>query len=91
MVYASSRGDPAFVARLEIPSKGVEWLQNQIEARPNESFSPIGAMSERTSWWKVSSQSIMVERSYAIESSCVKVVLCKESNRFILYVESISF
>ncbi len=91
MVYEGSRGDPAFVAKIEIPADAVDTVKRQIEKRANEDYNPIGALSEKVPWWNPAQLKVVVERKYTVNSSYVHVMLCNESQQVVLFVESLSF
>jgi hypothetical protein len=91
MVYEGSRGDPAFVAKIEIPSDAADSLKQQIEKQANEDYNSIGALSERMPWWNPAQLKVVSERKYTVNNSYVHVLLCYENKRVVLFVESMSF
>jgi hypothetical protein len=91
MVYRGFEIDPSFVAKIEIPSNAGMLLKSQIEKIKDEDYHPIGALSEKTSWWKPVKSDTIVERKYTVDSSYAHLILCQENSQFVLFVESISF
>ncbi|MDB6016209.1 MAG: hypothetical protein JWR19_698 [Pedosphaera sp.] len=91
MVYEGSRGDPAFVAKIGIPSDAEDNIKQQIEKRANEDYHPIGALSEKVSWWNPAQLKVVLERKYTVDSSYVHVLLCHDNQQVVLFVESLSF
>lgn len=91
MVYEGSLGDPAFVAKIEIPADAVDTVKQQIEKCVDEDYNSMGALSEKVLWWNPAQLKVVVERKYTVNSSYVHVLLCQENQHVVLFVESLSF
>jgi hypothetical protein len=91
MLFEGSHGDPAFVAKIEIPTDTAENVKKQIEMRPNQDYHPIGALSEKVPWWNPAQLTLLAERKYTVDSSYVHVLLCRDNQQIVLFVESLSF
>lgn len=91
MVYKGFQIDPAFVAKIEIPASAEMGLKSQIEGITNQEYHPIGLLSEKVSWWKPVNNETTLERTYAVDSSLARVILCRQDSHIVLYVEWFSF
>ncbi|PWU11442.1 MAG: hypothetical protein C5B50_23285 [Verrucomicrobia bacterium] len=91
MVYVGSRGDPSFAAKIEVPPDAEGDIRHQIEKRDDQDYHPIGAPSEKVSWWSPAKSRVVVERKYTVDSSYVHVLLCHDNGQVVLLVESMSF
>jgi len=88
MVYIGSRGNPAFVAKIEIPSNAVENIRQQVELHADEDYHSIGALSEKVSWWGPEAMDVVLERRYTVGNSYVHTILCHDKQHFVLFIES---
>ena len=91
MVYEGFKVDPAFVAKIEIPTNAEMGLKSQIEGISNQEYHPIGLLSEKVSWWKPAKNETALERTYAVNSSLARLILCHQDGQIVLYVEWFSF
>jgi hypothetical protein len=91
MVYRGSRGDPAFVAKVEIPADAVDSVKQQIERCANEDYNATGTLSDTVAWWNPAQLRVILERKYTVGSSYVHVFLCHEDRHVVLFVESMLF
>lgn len=91
MVYDGFQIDPAFVAKIEIPANAEMGLKSQIEGITNQEYHPIGLLSEKISWWKPVKNETTLERTYAVNSSLTRLILCHQDSQTVLYVEWFSF
>jgi len=91
MVYEGSRGDPALVAKVEIPAEAVDGVKEQIERCANEDYHGIGFLSDTVPWWNPTRLKVIIERKYTVRSSYVHVFLCQEDRHVVLFVESMWF
>lgn len=49
--YYKAPIDPAFIAKIEIPSDEKDGIVKQLSALPNKPTNSSGGLSERISWW----------------------------------------
>lgn len=81
--------DPAFVAKIEIPTDSREKLQKEIEAIKNESINVSGGLATRVKWFAPSAGAILAERECWKDGRppYLRVILTQEGGRYFLYVD----
>jgi hypothetical protein len=89
LMYDGSHVDPSFIAKIEIPPSSEEAMIKQLERIPYEEIGVSGSMTEKAAWWNPSpSTTIMTRVSETIvRFVLVRVWLCKENGRVVLYLE----
>lgn len=78
--------DPSFVAKIEIPMSAGEAMTKQIGLLRNVDGSVEGSLTEKVAWWKPSNTA-RVERQYSHDGNYIRIVVCKEKDRWVLYLE----
>jgi len=78
--------DPAYVAKIEIPESAHENFTAQLEQLPHEDVTITTSLTEKVNWWNPSAETIEVERIYHHDTGGARVILCREIDRWILYV-----
>lgn len=78
--------DPSFVAKIDIPKAAGEAMASQIGQLRNVDGSVSGSLTEKVAWWKPTGAA-RVERQYGLDRNYVHVVICKEEDRWMLYLE----
>lgn len=79
--------DPSFYAKVEIPGSSGEALAAQIGRIPDRSGSVSETITQTLPWWRPAEATTVVKRLYFENNDGVQAILCKEGNRWILYLE----
>ena len=84
----SSSIDPSFRAKLEIPANAAKGFAAQLSKLPSETISlSDSSTKKKPAWWQPASATIVTENVRDFEACYVRMVLCHEQDKWILYVE----
>ena len=79
--------DPAFIAKLEIPTEARQQMLAQIGVMKNEQMHVSGALGAKVNWWLGPDESVLVDRQYTrSDGAYLRAVLTTNGNRLFLYV-----
>lgn len=79
-----------WVAKIIIPASSYKAFEQSVIAKPVDTGTVRGALSESTSWWKPTQ--VLLKRQYLQGSqTLVNVVVAKEGEEIAVYIECIVF
>jgi len=82
--------DPVWVGKVIIPTASYDGFQQAILKKEDDSTMYDGALANSTSWWKPIN--IVLQRQYIVNSnSFVKIVVSREGEEFVVYIECAMF
>lgn len=87
--YYKAPIDPAFIAKIEIPSDAKDGMVNQVSAFPNKPIISRGGLSERISWWTPTVGQVIQDRNFfdANNGQSRRVILTEKDGRWFLYLD----
>ena len=82
--------DPVWVAKVVIPALSYESFRQALLKKPADETIYDGALADSTSWWKPTN--IVLTKQYlANRQTFVNVVVSKEGEEFVVYIECAVF
>ena len=87
MFYQGSKIDPAFVAKILIPSSGRDELIAHIEKIPNQDSNVNGSLAEKVTWWNPKNGKVRIERRSSPNGNYLRAILSQEKEQLVLYIE----
>ena len=85
--YYKAPVDPAFLAKVEIPSSARSEILQRICTMTNEDVHVVGVISERVQWWTPTKGKILIERQQTSGEAYHHAILVEENGRLLLYLE----
>lgn len=81
--------DPAFLARIEIPTESLESVKKQLESIQDDRVNRTGGLRERTVWWNPSRNTVLMERQRVNHANgqLLHVIIAMEGGKVILYLD----
>jgi hypothetical protein len=86
MFYQGSTLDPAFVAQIEIPASAADELASRIK-KIREAGTISESLSKKVTWWNPAVGAVLVDRQSDPNGDYLHLVLSREKERVVLYVE----
>jgi hypothetical protein len=85
--YYKAPMDPAFIAKIEIPSDAKDDLVKQLSALPNKSIQISGGLYERVSWWTPTAENVLQYREFEDGNFVYKrAILTEKDGNLLLYL-----
>ena len=87
--YYKAPIDPAFIAKIEIPSDTKDGMEKQLLAFPNKPLNSSGGLSKRIRWWTPTNGSIIQDRMFFDSSNgqTRRAILTEKDGRWFLYLD----
>jgi len=87
--YYKAPIDPAFIAKIEIPSGAKDDMAKQVSALPNKPIKSSGGLAERISWWTPTVGKVLQDREFFDDSNgeSRRAVLTEEDGICLLYLD----
>jgi hypothetical protein len=87
--YYKAPIDPAFIAKIEIPSDAKDDMAKQVSALPNKPVNSSGGLAERISWWIPTAGKVLHDREFIDDSNGQfrRAVLTDEDGICLLYLD----
>jgi hypothetical protein len=87
--YYKAPIDPAFLAKIEIPSDAKEGMAKQLSALPNKPVKTSGGLSERISWWTPTVGNVLEDREFLDDSNgrYRRAILTEKDGVWLLYLD----
>lgn len=87
--YYKAPIDPAFIAKIEIPSDAKDNMVKQLSALPNKPINSSGGLSERISWWTPTAGNVIEDRQFAESADYIyrRSILTEKDGRLLLYLD----
>ena len=87
--YYKAPIDPAFIAKIEIPSDAKDGMEKLLSAFPNKPFNSSGGLSDRISWWTPTEGRVIQDRMFfdANNGQSRRVILTEKDGRWFLYLD----
>ncbi len=87
--YYKAPIDPAFIAKIEIPSVAKDGMVKQLLAIPNKPLNSSGGLSKRILWWTPTYGRIVQDRMFfdASNGQSRRVVLTEKDGKWFLYLD----
>lgn len=87
--YYKAPIDPAFLAKIEIPSDAKDDMAKQLSALPNKPVRTSGGLSERISWWTPTVGNVLEDREFLDDSNgrYRRAILTEKDGVWLLYLD----
>lgn len=87
--YYKAPIDPAFIAKIEIPSNAEDGMVKQLSALPNKPVNTSGDLSERISWWTPAEGRVLQDREFLDSSNGQyrRAILTEKDGILLLYLD----
>jgi hypothetical protein len=85
--YYKAPIDPAYAAKIEIPTNSEEHMIQTLSAIQNEDIQVDGSLGAKMAWWIPKSAKILVHRQTTVGGNYLHVTLTREEATAMLYVE----
>ena len=87
--YYKAPIDPAFIAKIEIPSDAKEGIEKQLLAFPNKPFNSSGGLSERILWWTPTEGRVIHDRMFfdASNGQSRRAILTEKDGNMFLFLD----
>lgn len=87
MFYRGDTIDPSFVAKVAVPRISSDAMLKQIEQLPDRAGEVSGSLTEKVKWWNPLESTVVIKRRYLRDGNGVRVLLCREEEALVVYVE----
>ncbi len=87
--YYKGPMDPAFIAKIEIPSAAKDGIEKQILAIPNKPMNRTGGLPDRIPWWTPTDGHIIQDHIFFDDSNghTRRAILTEKDGRWFLYLD----
>ncbi len=87
--YYKAPIDPAFLAKIEIPSDARDGMAKQLSALPNKPIKTSGGLAERISWWTPKEGNVLEDREFLDDSNgrYRRAILTEKDGVWLLYLD----
>jgi hypothetical protein len=86
--YYKAPIDPAFIAKIEIPSNAKDDLVKQLSALPSKPIQISGGLYERVSWWTPTAANVLQDREFEDGTDYIyrRLILTEKDGNLLLYL-----